>query len=147
MKPGPPADPNALRRSRDGQTWIRLPPDGRKGRTPVWPLAPAATERELELWKKLWRYPQAVQWEKLGLSLEVALHVRTLREAERPKSTTAARTLAMRQQEALGLTSAALAKLHWVIPEVAPAQASAQGEDAQKPARERFGVIQGGGGK
>jgi hypothetical protein len=39
---GPPPDPNALRRDRksDQAGWTTLPAEGRKGRTPKWPLPP-----------------------------------------------------------------------------------------------------------
>jgi hypothetical protein len=37
-KSGPQPDPNALRRERDQGEWIELPPEGRSGPVPAWPL-------------------------------------------------------------------------------------------------------------
>lgn len=43
---GPPPDPNALRRSRDGKDWVKLRPEGRGDKpVPDWPLLPDAGEQ------------------------------------------------------------------------------------------------------
>ena len=38
QRSGPPPDPNALHRERDGDTWTTLPKSGREGPIPEWPL-------------------------------------------------------------------------------------------------------------
>lgn len=54
-------------------------------------------------------------WEAKGQELQVALYARSLREAERPGASVAARTLLLRQEEYLGLSEPGLARNHWVI--------------------------------
>ena len=66
---GPAPDPNALRRDRDGETWLTLPAEGRKGKAPAWPLS-KATARESKLWTSEWKRPQALQWERNGQQLD-----------------------------------------------------------------------------
>lgn len=116
---GPPPDRNAIRNGRSGADWIRLPASGRKGDAPAWPI-PRGTKRELVLWADLWRMPQALMWEAKGQELQVALYVRSLREAERPGASVAARTLLLRQEEYLGLSEPGLARNHWIIDSGSP---------------------------
>jgi hypothetical protein len=56
-------------------------------------------------------------WEASGQELEVALYVRTLREAELVGSGAAIRTLLVRMQEHLGLSQPGLARNRWLIVE------------------------------
>jgi hypothetical protein len=109
-------DPQALRRDRPGDsaTWTRLPVAGRTGEPPAWPLS-RPTARERALWATEWRRPQALMWETNGQELEVALYVRSVRDAERPRATVASRTLVKQQQEALGLSLPGLLRLRWTI--------------------------------
>jgi len=118
------ADPNALRRDRAGDTaaWIVLElPDGS---VPEWPLD-GVTPRESAVWSRLWSRPQASEWRRLGLDDEVALYVRYLVEAEQPEAPSAVRTLVKQHQELLGLSTAGLARLHWLMPDSAPAPKAA----------------------
>lgn len=111
---GPPPDPNALRRQRDGADWVHLPAAGRTGEAPGWPLS-RPSPRELRLWVAEWKRPQAIVWEATGLVLEVALYVRQVATAERRTSTAAERTLVLRQMDSLGLTTGGMARNRWVI--------------------------------
>lgn len=111
---GPPPDPNALRRERDGGSWIDLPAEGRPGEPPVWPLV-KPSRRELALWRSEWRRPQAIAWERNGQQLEVALYVRGLAEAERPNAPAARLNLVRQAQEALGLSMPGLLRNRWRI--------------------------------
>ncbi len=140
---GPPPDPNALRRDRpsDAKEWRTLSAEGRSGPPPSWPLS-RATSRELQLWEREWRRPQAVVWEENGQELEVAMCVRSLRDAEKPNAPVAARTLVRQQMDALGLTVPGLRSNRWRIggsvadgPSVA-----AESEDI----RDRLKVVMGG---
>src|SRR6266498_371550 len=66
----------------------RLPSEGRKGRTPPWPLPEInlrgadaekndqLNDREADLWREVWHTPQAVAWERLRWTHEVAQYVR-----------------------------------------------------------------------
>lgn len=112
---GPPPDPAALRRDRnDDAGWIHLPAEGRQGEPPAWPLS-RPTRRELVLWSQEWARPQAIMWERNGQALEVAMYVRTVKDAERPKAAVAARTLVRQQQETLGISLPGLHRNRWLI--------------------------------
>jgi hypothetical protein len=113
---GPPPDRNAIRNGRSGADWIRLPASGRKGDPPAWPIT-RATKRELALWADLWAKPQALMWEAKRQELQVALYVRSLREAEHVGASVASRTLLLRQEEYLGLSEPGLARNRWIIVE------------------------------
>lgn len=139
---GPPPDPNALRRDRDHGDWTTLPLDGRPGDPPDWPLT-RASKRESALWAREWQRPQAVEWERNGQELEVALYVRTLVAAEKANAPVNARTLVRQQQEALGLSLPGLARLKWKIG-ATQAAAAAPRAPAGKAGRERFKVVAGG---
>jgi hypothetical protein len=172
---GPPPDPMALRRDRpsDGD-WIRLPAEGRKGNAPAWPLrsptalldhlltygkdgeptnsavvdriGKATAKRELEVWRREWRRPQAVMWERLGLEVEVAFYVRALVWAEAPDAPVNLRTFVKQLQESLGISLPGLARNRWVIADAAPTPAAAPRARAGRSGRERFQVVTGGGG-
>jgi hypothetical protein len=116
-----------------------LPASGREGDPPSWPLS-RAVKRERDLWAAEWRRPQAVEWERNGQEVEVALYVRSLVAAEHPDAIVGARTLVKQQQEALGLSLPGLARNHWRIGDVAPAAT------AEAPARARLKVVAGGAG-
>jgi hypothetical protein len=122
---GPPPDPNALRRDRDDAEWVTLPPAGREGEAPEWPLT-APTKRELAFWSRLWAKPQAVMWERLGQELEVALYVRRLVESERRGSAANLTTLVRQMADSLGLTTPGLRSNRWRIGKLAPDDAKAR---------------------
>ena len=138
---GPAPDRNAIRNGRAGADWIRLPAKGRVGDPPAFPL-PRSTMREREIWAQEWKRPQAIMWEANGQELEVALYVRTLREAEQPKAPASLRTLLVRMQEHLGLSQPGLARNHWIIDSGSPDEVPlADGHEAPirfSDARERL---------
>lgn len=141
---GPAPDPQALRNDRKGVPggdWITLPAAGREGDPPEWPLT-RQSKRELALWQREWRRPQAIMWEQNGQDLEVALYVRSVVAAEKSNAPTNTRTLVKQQQEALGLSIPGLARNRWVIADV-----TAQHQPARAvgpSARDRFQVVTGG---
>jgi hypothetical protein len=112
------ADPNALRRERSGDSasWTLLAPF--VGPAPEWPLSENLENgaREMTIWERLWRRPQASEWSRLGLEDEVALYARYLAEAELPDASSAVRTLVKQHQELLGLSTAGLNRLRWQLP-------------------------------
>lgn len=128
---GPAPDRNAIRNGRAGADWIRLPSSGRKGDPPTFPL-PRATMREKAIWADEWKRPQAMMWAANGQALEVALYVRTVREAERPHATASLRSLLVRMQEHLGLSQPGLARNRWLIVDDA-AIAQPSGDSAPRP--------------
>lgn len=146
---GPAPDPNALRGDRDRGGWTTLPAEGRAGDPPTWPLK-GFSAREKELWKLLWAKPQATQWEKQGLEMEVALHCRSFAAAEAPKAPVAARTLVRQQMEQLGLTLPGMRALRWKIGEVSKEEPDAGGQLATvtpigRSPRDRMTVVSGDG--
>lgn len=120
---GPAPDPTALRRDRpsDAAGWVVLPAEGRKGSTPKWPL-PKQSPAEKGQWAKLWRMPQAVMWEQLHLTDQVAMYVRNWCEATQPDAPASLRTLHRQLADGLGLTAPGMASLRWKVAadEVAP---------------------------
>ncbi|MGC5033066.1 hypothetical protein [Micromonospora sp. DT229] len=151
---GPPPDPNALRRDRksDGE-WTVLPVEGRAGDPPAWPLVDHEdagwADRELELWRTLWRKPQAVMWERLGQELEVAQYVRRLVEVEQPGARANLHTLVRQLGDALGLTIPGMHTHRWRIAEATEVKrpaAKKAAAPARKAARDRFQVINGSAG-
>lgn len=112
---GPAPDPNALRNERsDVLGWKVLPVTGRPGDPPDWPL-PEASDREMWHWARLWRTPQATEWEKLGQQVEVAVYVRRLIEVEQPGANAALGNHVLRLGEGLGLTIPGLLRNRWQI--------------------------------
>ena len=146
---GPAPDPNALRRERDQGEWTMLPAAGREGDAPVWPLA-GQSDREVELWGRLWCKPQALMWERLGQELEVALLVRNLAAVEQPGAPVNLGTLVRQQQDSLGLTTPGLRANRWRIVAVEPAKAqqpaAAGRSKPARSARARLELIAGGEG-
>ena len=142
VRSGPAPDPNALRRERDEGEWIALPPAGREGPVPDWPLS-APTKRELGLWGSEWTRPQAVMWERNGQELEVAMFVRAVRVAESAKAPTAARTLVRQLMDSLGITVPGMNSLKWRIGS-AP-QVVRDRPELGPSVKDRLKVVQGGG--
>lgn len=146
---GPAPDPNALRRERDAGEWSVLPFEGRPGDPPGWPLV-GQTDREVELWARLWSKPQALMWERLGQELEVALYVRNLSLAELPGSAVNLGTLVRQQSDSLGLTTPGLRANRWRIERGDAQEKPATRKPAtRKPALNRGGlriVTDGAGG-
>lgn len=146
---GPAPDPNALRRNRTNDAgWTDLPAAGREGDPPPWPL-PEASAREADLWRTFWAKPQAVQWERLGMDVEVALYVRRLAEAELPGSSVALGTLVKQLAEQLGLTIPGLRMHRWKIvgqstaAAATPAAKESKATPARAKARDRWRVADG----
>jgi hypothetical protein len=103
------------------------------------------SSRELQLWVRLWRMPQALMWGRYGQELEVALYVRQLERFERPRSPIILGTLVRQMADSLGLTTPGLRANRWKImrdeePRVArPAAARAS-------SRSRLKVVPSGDG-
>lgn len=112
--------------------------------------APQADSKRGRLWAELWTMPQAVMWERQRRHIEVALYVDTLVSIEngpppdvKVDPTPALRTLALRQQESLVLTSSALNRLRWRIGTAAPATKEATPRDDRRrtSAKDRLAQI------
>lgn len=142
MRSGPAPDPLALRRDKDKADWIHLPAAGRQGDPPPWPLARPA-KRELQLWAEEWKRPQAIMWEANGQQNEVALYVRSFRDAEQADAGTALRTLVRQQMDSLGISLPGLRGCHWII-DPPDAQPSRKAPGTDGTAKSRWKVLDGG---
>lgn len=146
---GPAPDPHALRRDRKGDAagWTVLPSEDRLGDPPAWPLT-NASERENELWWTFWRKPQALLWEQNRQAIEVAIHVRTLAEAETPGAAASRRMLLRQQADALLLTIPAMraARVRIAVDEVSQKRTAAKSASETAPSsRSRLRAVKGGG--
>lgn len=116
MGPAPKAESAQRRKGRGlgsgGQ--VRLPAAGRAGDPPSWPLT-RQSKREKALWLELWSKPQAVIWERLSWTHEVAMYVRLLVICERPKAPGIALIERRQQADRLGLTPMSMLRLRWEI--------------------------------
>lgn len=152
---GPPPDPNALNRRRDGKEWTKLPTAGRLGQAPEWPLAiQGPNENELLLWRDMWMLPQAMIWEVDRSHQLVAFYVRTYLEAMHPKAGAQARMFVRQLSNDLYLAPAALMAGRYVIEgtdearaidaavaDHAAAAANPRRRGPGRKARERFTVV------
>lgn len=139
---GPPPNPNSRRQSgNQASTWVDLPSEGRKGKAPKWPLESLEgvdASRERTLWAQAWRSPQAVVWERLSWSHDVALYVRLMALAEAGNLKAAAE--ARQWSDRLGLNPPAMLRNRWriVTPDIQPQKRSTSSQ-----ARRRLKVVSG----
>jgi hypothetical protein len=155
---GPPPDPLALRRDRkdDRDGWTVLPAEGRQGGAPVWPLSgrvrsddvvmvESVAVQEAAHWAAVWSTPQAVAWDRLGWTHEVALYCRHLAMAELGDMKAASE--ARQWSDRLGLNPGAMLRNRW---RVAPDEVRAKREQVaevspRRSARDRLKALDGGG--
>lgn len=104
-----------------------LPPEGREGDPPPWPLG-RPTKTAAALWAELWASPQAVAWHDLGWTRVVARYAKLLLAAERPKAPASLLGEVRQLEDRLGLTPMAMRRLQW---EVAERSAPAAGEGGE----------------
>lgn len=139
---GPAADPTSQRSQRvDRAGWVHLPAAGREGVPPAWPL-PRPTKFELQVWSDAWRKPQALMWARRGWEVQVALYVRTLRQASGAGARASTMTVLLRQEVNLGLTEDGLARNRWIIDDAPTAAAPPRRSTSN--AKDRIRLIQGG---
>jgi hypothetical protein len=112
--PGPPPKIDPIRRNARSGLML-LPPEGRRGGVPVWPLPGRQSAAEREMWAQLWRTPQAVAWERLGWIRTVARYCRIAVLAEARDATAAVMAQAVALEDRLGLTPKAMRLLLWQI--------------------------------
>jgi len=154
---GPPPDPNALKRQRDGKEWTKLPAAGRLAPAPEWPLAiPEPNPEEMLLWRDLWTMPQALIWDQDRSHQLVAFYVRTYLEAMHPKAGAQARMFVRQLSNDLYLAPAALMAGRYVVDgtdEASAIDAAVANHEAPKrgrgpgkktSARDRFKVVPSG---
>lgn len=140
---GPVRDPNSGRSEK--VAWLDLPITGRTDPAPEWPLT-EATSRELVLWERWWRKPEALIWETDGSQDYVALTVRMFTEAEVEKASAENRKTVRMMMADLYLTRDAKARAGIrIVGEVEDDAPSEPEEDEDDP-RNRLSVVRDGTG-
>jgi hypothetical protein len=116
---------------------VKLPPEGRVGDAPEWPLIGDAPQT----WLDLWVTPQAAAWERLGWTRVVARYVHILALCEDPDSISAALLSEARQMEdRLGLTPMSMLRLRWEIAADEVAEKRSEKTATKTTARRRLKV-------
>jgi hypothetical protein len=96
----------------------------------------------MELWRRLWRTPQALMWERLGLHDQVGLYVRRFAEAEERHSSVALSTLVRQLAEGLGLSAPGMRMLRWrIVEDTTPSRRAAGVTPTRRSARDRLKVV------
>ena len=146
---GPAASESSGRSDRRGFKLTALPAEGYSGPVPEFPL-PQGSARELEVWDRAWRTPQACAWSmpsEAWRSETVALWVRTKVRCEDPEAGAALLGQLHRFADQIGMTTAGLAEMGWkiAVDEVAAKAADRPAEGpARKSSRDRLSVVNGG---
>lgn len=125
---------------------------GRPGPPAPWPLETKPTPRQGWHWARLWAMPQAVQWERLGLAMSVAVYVLRLCEVEQTGASASLGNHVLRLEENLGLTLAGMRMLRWQVggetqplPKAVGAETPAPaGRGRRSSARDRLQVVPDG---
>lgn len=141
VRSGPMPDPSSGASERRGYTLRSLPNTEYKGRPPKFPLPPYVlryfdkdsqewvedragseswNERESELWRQLWRLPQARAWKQPQLKYlhyQIASYVRECVVCESPSAKAADVAVKIRLEDRIGLSEAGLQALGWKISE------------------------------
>ena len=114
MSGPPPKDPK-LRRRKSTPTpgFKRLPREGRTGDPPPWPLTDPAPEETLQ-WNRLWRLPQALEWERMQCEDVVALYVRAFVVASKGVNTKLLSEVRQLDSK-IGLSPRAMRDLRWEV--------------------------------
>ena len=112
---GPQPDPTSGRSDARGLKFDQLPAEGYDGEMPEFGL-PGATERELAVWEKLWRTPQAAAWAREPWRHStVENYARWTVRSEDPEASAAIMAQVHRLGDQLGLTPAGLRENGWSI--------------------------------
>lgn len=112
--PAPTSTDRSHKAKADTQGWVTLPADGRDGPLPAFPLS-SPSDREMDLWERLWETPQATMWDQLRQEFEVASYVRLLVRAESPRSSAIIWGQVKQLAESLGLSVSGMARNRWTI--------------------------------
>lgn len=117
--PAPTSTERSHKAKANAEGWTTLPADGRDGPLPAFPLV-TPSDREMDLWERLWESPQAVMWETLNLDFEVATYVRLIARAERPNSSAIIWGQVKMVAESLGLSASGMARNRWTVASIEP---------------------------
>jgi len=112
--PAPTSDQRSHKAAASADGWLTLPAEGRDGPMPAFPLK-SPSPREMELWERLWEYPQAVAWEQLHQDFEVASYVRLIAVAESPRASAIIWSQVKQFAESLGLSVSGMQRNRWTV--------------------------------
>jgi len=121
--------------------------DGKPYRAPSLELTEATQERELQLWKRLWKHPQASMWSKEKWRQDAVAHyVRVSVRVEGPDAKAADVNAMLRLRDEIGLTPQGMSLNGWKIAadEVSEKRATVKAEKDASSRRGRFEVVRGG---
>ena len=114
LRSGPAPDPGSFRSG--AKDWVTLPVEGFTGELPDFPLS-GALVAELDLWVELWRKPQAVMWDKLGMKYQLAAYVRAFLESVESGAVSGLKTAVLRMEGELGISLPGMTSFHWKFSE------------------------------
>jgi hypothetical protein len=97
-----------LRRRNRPEEWVQLPAEGCKLPAPKWPTG-KPTADEAALWKRLWALPLAAWWHEMRVEPSVVARYVTLATSK------PAHAAVSRLEADLGLTPAAMQRLHLLV--------------------------------
>ena len=147
---GPKPDERSATSDRRGYSLTALPAEGYKGPIPAFPL-PGASDRELEVWVRVWRSPQACAWSMPSESWRVptvAMWVRVTVRCEERDAPASMLAQLHRFADQVGMTTAGLAEMGWkvAVDEVGAKRSEQQDESPARPksSRDRMKVVSGG---
>lgn len=148
IRSGPAPKADSGRSHRRKYTVKNLPPRGRSGRSPEFPLK-QITEREREIWTQLWKLPQAVAWsmpENQWMKLLVAQYARVMAYLEDSPGNASLYSNLHRFGDQIGLTPAGLAALGWSIGDDNTADTETHSKPSMSAggAKSRMRIINGG---
>ncbi len=138
--PTVPKETPARRNPRVGP--LILPAEGRRGRTPAWPLPGKASAEERAAWVVLWKSPQAVAWERLGWLRTVGRYCRVMVRAESPDASAAILGQVAALEDRLGLTPKAMRLLLWSVASDEVGAKRAENAEAKSSARGRIKAVE-----
>lgn len=137
-------DPTSGRSDRRGYVLTALPAEGYTGPVPEFPL-PNATKRELDVWEKAWRTPQACAWSlpsENWRTRTVAMWVRLSVRCEDAEAGASLYAQLHRFADQIGMTTAGLAEMGWKVQVDEVAQRSASKEQSRSASsRDRLSVV------
>ena len=121
---GPAKDPNSVNGAKGD--WVALPAIGRSGRIPRWPLPAELSAWGKSEWRRLWRLPQAIEWERLKMHTQVAVYAQVLDEITAGDTRPQKLANLQRMETSLGISVAGMHANGWRI---------ARGIEADVPAK------------
>jgi hypothetical protein len=140
---GPPVDPNSGRSDRRGVSFTTLPAEGFQGEIPEFPL-PTPTPRELALWGRVWRTPQACAWIlEPWRHYTVGQWVRWSVKAEAKDASASTIGAVIRFADQIGLSPAGLKENGWQVARN-ELERTAEQQPVRSSARDRMAVVRDG---